>query len=114
LSSRKIYIKKNIKNISDISGKFYFNEICSLVTKLNGKSFYASSFILNKFERINAYFVYTICRLIDDATDEIKIFNLNKQNGVLFSKKLLSVLWDNDFIPLNLSIDFCSLKLREK
>jgi len=104
--SRKIYIKKNIKNIADISGKFSFNEICSIVTKLNGKSFYASSFILNKFERINSYFIYTICRLIDDATDEIKLFNLNKQNGVMFSKKLLSVLWDNDFIPLSLSLEF--------
>ncbi|MBX9702650.1 MAG: phytoene/squalene synthase family protein, partial [Silvanigrellaceae bacterium] len=87
-----------------------FNEIIHLITKINGKSFYYSSFILKKQMREYAYFLYAICRIIDDATDEL--FFSDHKEGSHFSQQLIEALFsDNDSLD-----DFPELlsKLQEK
>ncbi len=60
------------------------------ITRRNGQSFYVASFILGAATRRRAYLVYSICRLVDDATDEC----LNSQTGSALSERLLDVLFD--------------------
>ena len=43
---------------------------CRLVTRSYGRSFYFASFALPPSIRSDAYALYTLCRLVDDLTDE--------------------------------------------
>jgi phytoene synthase len=105
--------QQNLKNIiqkkSQLEEKFDFKNLLEKITSRNGKSFYFASLILSKNEKIKSYFVYTLCRLVDDATDEMN--NLNDDEGSLFSSSLIEILWsDNDN---NYNLDFIS-KLKIK
>ncbi|APJ04062.1 squalene/phytoene synthase family protein [Silvanigrella aquatica] len=97
LSSRKIYIIEDIKSQSDLSSYYSFQDICKNITWANGKSFYISSLVLPFEQRNNAYFIYTLCRIIDDATDEKNSFITNQKKGVNFSNQLLDILWSEDY-----------------
>lgn len=61
-----------------------------LLTKRNGQSFYVASHILSRNVRRNAYAVYAVCRIVDDATDESR----DPQAGSSFSSALIDNLTD--------------------
>jgi hypothetical protein len=90
---------------------FTFSQISKKITKYNGRSFYFASFILNAKNRAKAYFIYALCRLIDDATDEVQtpLLALGAQ-GSAFSSALLELLWNKSALG---SQDFFS-QLQEK
>lgn len=96
LSARKIIILKNISKGSEISSQFNFSEICKKITFNHGKSFYISSLVLPNEQRSSSYFIYTLCRLIDDATDEKGLIHETNLDGTNFSSKLLDVFWSSD------------------
>ncbi len=115
LYSRKIHILKNISRESEISSYLNFSKICKKITWSHGKSFYISSLVLPIEQRNSSYFIYTLCRLIDDATDENILLN---EPGSKFSTQLLNVFWSDDieilddFIPLlikNISLSLYSV-----
>jgi|GEM_PF-69784 len=51
-------------------GSHDFHSTCARVTSKHGRSFYLASHVLAARERQGAFFVYMLCRLVDDATDE--------------------------------------------
>ena len=59
-----------VTELPAVGPSFMFVELCKNVTKKFGKSFYFASKILSRTQQQRAYFVYLLCRLIDDATDE--------------------------------------------
>ncbi|KAB8033372.1 phytoene/squalene synthase family protein [Fluviispira multicolorata] len=98
MGARKIFFKSSHVQLDDFQCFHSLEYICKNITKNNGKSFYLASHVLLKEQRNSAYFIYALCRLIDDATDEfVKIPNLrNALQGASFSNKFLSVLWGKD------------------
>ena len=103
LNSRKLHIFTDIRNKDDLSISYTFENICKKVTWENGKSFYLSSLVLTLEQRNSAYFIYTICRIIDDATDEKNNFDNEISKGINFSNQFLDTLWSED---INLSDSF--------
>lgn len=122
MSARKMQMIAPISNVDAIASDFPFNTICSEITKNNGKSFFFASFFLSKEVRHQAYFVYTLCRLIDDATDANPLNHLTEdptqtQEGSKFSTQLIDFLWSNNTTPniffikeLKEKISFCLRK----
>jgi phytoene synthase len=75
-------------------GSHGFLETCRAVTSRNGRSFYLASHVLPESARAGAYFVYTLCRLIDDATDERPAPAGNAEAGSTESAALLDALFN--------------------
>ncbi|WP_186644773.1 phytoene/squalene synthase family protein [Fluviispira vulneris] len=100
IGSRKINSKYFNIELNDFESYLDFFSICKNITKNNGKSFFLASHVLSREQREASYFVYTLCRLIDDATDEL--VNIPTLDGALqgscFSNKFLNVLWGKDFL----------------
>lgn len=95
IQARKIKIIKNISNYQEIEFYRSFSEICNKITWNHGKSFYFASLVLSYEQRNSSYFVYTLCRLIDDATDEPDLMNITAGEGSLFSITILDYLWND-------------------
>ncbi|WP_158998992.1 phytoene/squalene synthase family protein [Pigmentibacter ruber] len=93
IKSRKIELFKNIHSKDEISSYFNFIQICKKITFNHGKSFYISSLVLASKQRNSSYFIYVLCRLIDDATDERNVFDANNKIGSTFSYEILEYLW---------------------
>lgn len=94
---------------------FSFAVFCQQVTKHHAHSFYAASFILPKPVRQRSYFIYTLCRLMDDATDHHGLIssekNPNSFVGAAFSKYLMDHLWKKSASSISEDF-FTSLKER--
>ncbi|BBH53325.1 phytoene/squalene synthase family protein [Fluviispira sanaruensis] len=119
IGSRKINAKYFEADLNDFESYLDFFDICKNITKNNGKSFYLASHVLSSEQREASYFVYTLCRLIDDATDElVKIPTLDGAlQGTSFSNKFLNILWGKDFLvdayflmQIRERISFCLFK----
>ncbi len=93
LNARKIRVTKEIKSFEEISFYQNISQICKKITWNHGKSFYFSSLVLSADQRNSSYFIYVLCRLIDDATDEPLENTLMASNGSNFSKEILKYLW---------------------
>jgi phytoene/squalene synthetase len=98
MSARQFHVKKFFENQSFLEANLSYEEICERVTKNNGKSFFFSSLVMSKKDRNKSYLIYTICRIIDDATDNEKINSNLVSSGSSFSKIFLDTLWDNECI----------------
>ncbi len=115
MSARQIKINKIIKNELYLESFLSFEDICLKITKNNGKSFFFSSLVMSRYDRLKSYLVYTICRLIDDATDEKQKSLMPSDVGTSFSKVFLDTLWDNNdasitnefLIELKSKLSFC-------
>ena len=101
MSARYIKINKIIKNEFFLESFLSFEDICLRITKNNGKSFFFSSIVMPKQDRLKSYLVYTICRVIDDATDEKQKGSISSDVGSSFSKLFLDMIWDNSNNPIN-------------
>ncbi|WGL58586.1 phytoene/squalene synthase family protein [Pigmentibacter sp. JX0631] len=93
IKSRKIKIIKNISSKNEIRSYLNFSQICKKITYNHGKSFYISSLVLGEKQRNSSYFIYVLCRLIDDATDERNCFIDSSKIGSTFSNEILEYLW---------------------
>jgi len=114
MSARISKIIKPVFNVQLLERNINFQTACKNITKKNSKSFYFASKVLSHTSKENAYFVYTLCRLIDDATDSshIELSNIasNIQVGSQFSNDFLNSIWNNKTdIDSNL---LCNLKDR--
>jgi phytoene synthase len=62
--------------------------VAAALTRKNGQSFFVASKILSREARRNAYALYAICRIVDDATDECH----GPKTGSAFSTALVAHL----------------------
>ncbi len=113
MKARKLCVDKMIDKKEELELTICPKNLLEKIARYNGKSFYFSSFVLNKDDRTYSYFIYTLCRLIDDSTDiALENNGLEYQKfGASFSEVFINVLWNNDSSLLNdLFLD--NLKLR--
>jgi phytoene/squalene synthetase len=87
----------NLKKSPQAWGSALFLEICRRATARNGRSFYLASHILEPRLRAGAYFLYTLCRIIDDATDSQQ--GPGASQSALLSKALYAP-WPEDSIEI--------------
>ncbi len=78
-------------------------QIAKKITKENAKSFYFSSFFLNKTKRKQAYSVYAVCRLSDDAVDNAR---QNRKKNLEKNKKDINLTYSNQNINSPLLLAF--------
>ena len=71
-----------------------FFKFCAEVTSKCGRSFYFSSYVLPKKARQRAYVTYMLCRLIDDATDDVLV--RSRYGGSKTVRALLEILFEKE------------------
>lgn len=81
-------LRQTVENNQTFEKRGY--QLSALLTKRNGQSFYVASHVLSLNVRRNAYAIYAVCRIIDDATDECH----DPQTGSGFSSALIKGLTD--------------------
>ena len=115
LSARRLSVLTSQKTLANLAYNHDFHKVCALITATHGKSFYLASHILGKQAKQRAYFVYTLCRMIDDATDNPAFLNTTESSarssvqvytkhepqkslyGAQGSLQLIDALWNERF-----------------